>query len=234
MKLYFDCKNGVSGDMLYRGLVEILGEVSPDDRFVEIQLEKLQRSIRENKEKKEEESPGGEDHYHSRSYKEIQDILLSANLETETIKRVAEIFRYLSMAEGQVHKTPVGDVVFHEVGRDEALMNIVGFSAAIEALEADRLYCSVICDGTGTVECAHGTLEVPVPAVSALMDMSAYAFKTRKGAGEMVTPTGLAMLMGAKALYIFKKPSGKKVAQVEVKGTRDTGKGGMKIYAIVK
>ncbi|MCF0144808.1 MAG: DUF111 family protein, partial [Firmicutes bacterium] len=138
-------------------------------------------------------------------------------------------------------------VHFHEVGRDQAINNAIGIGAAIDALKIDEIVTSAICDGSGFVDCAHGRIPVPVPAVRAMMDLCGkeypgFEFRTCEDVDtEMVTPSGLASVIGMGAKPAQASPGsddgmmmiqGQVKAMAEAQGTRDTGRSGLKMYVI--
>ena len=51
----------------------------------------------------------------------------------------------------------------------------------------------VIYEGTGTVNCAHGTLPIPVPAVNNIVSSHHLPIHIDTIKGELVTPTGAAI-----------------------------------------
>jgi uncharacterized protein (TIGR00299 family) protein len=83
-------------------------------------------------------------------------------------------------------------VHFHEVGAVDALVDVVGTVAGLFALKVDRVLCSPLPLGRGEVRCEHGLLPVPAPATLALLE----GVPVLGGAetGEMVTPTGAALM----------------------------------------
>ena len=93
-----------------------------------------------------------------------------------------------------MHRMPPLDVEFHEVGSVDAIVDIVGTCAALEVLGIDRIVCSPIAVGRGTVQAAHGELPTPAPAVTGLLvrrNAPAFGIDTRK---EIATPTGVALM----------------------------------------
>ena len=91
---------------------------------------------------------------------------------------------------------------------------------------------SPLYDGIGTVVCSHGEIPVPVPAVKALMSVCDYEFRTADVDTEMVTPSGLAGLIGIGAVPAAEMPEGRIVKQTEADGGRDTGRPGLRVYII--
>jgi uncharacterized protein (TIGR00299 family) protein len=104
----------------------------------------------------------------------------------------AGAFQLLGEAEAAIHSTPVEQVHFHEVGAVDTIVDIVCAAAGASALNVDRWLASPLNVGSGTVQCAHGTLPVPAPATLSLLgDAPIYSAGP---AMERVTPTGAAIL----------------------------------------
>ena len=98
-----------------------------------------------------------------------------------------------------MHSIPIEKVHFHEVGAVDTIVDIVCAAAGCESLSVDRWMASPLNVGSGTVDCAHGTLPVPAPATLALLaDAPIYSAGI---AMERVTPTGAAMLRALNATY---------------------------------
>lgn len=209
MKLYFDCTSGVSSDMILNALMRMGGDAVWMNQLVLPE-------------------EGTEHHFH-RSHKTVKEILKNSNLPEQVRETALKIYYTIAVAEAKVHESNVEDVHFHEVGRNQAIRNIVGIASALNSLFIEEIYCSEIHDGTGTIECSHGTIPVPVPAVQAMMDSCDYKFVTEDVNMEMVTPSGLGALIGMGAQYIAEIPESVLLMQVVSKGTRDTGKEGLKV-----
>ena len=83
---------------------------------------------------------------------------------------------------------PVEKVHLHEVGALDSIIDIVGAVFALEWVGADRIVCSPLNVGGGTVQSAHGLFPVPAPATLKLLgDAPVYSGAVQK---ELVTPTG--------------------------------------------
>jgi len=214
--LYIDCTNGVSGDMLCKGLLELCG----DPAYVENQ----QRLIFQNGHGHSHEEGHNHDEGHGhdhRSFVAIRDLLQNSSLNEPVKKTAIGIYTVLAKGEAEVHGETLDTVHFHEVGRPEAILNMVGIAAAVNALDPDEIYCSTIHDGTGTVLCSHGEIPVPVPAVRAMMKTCNLNFVCDDVNMEMVTPTGLAALIGLGVKNIQgPKPAWNVVKSVISRGTR--------------
>jgi pyridinium-3,5-bisthiocarboxylic acid mononucleotide nickel chelatase len=131
----------------------------------------------------------------TRTYAIIRAMLEAAPLPDGVRARAQRTFHRLALAEAKVHRSPIDDVHFHEVGAVDAIVDVVGSAAALEWLGAE-LVVSPLPMGRGFVKAAHGTLPLPAPAtVECLAGLATF------DAGidfEFVTPTGAA-IVGAHA-----------------------------------
>ena len=100
----------------------------------------------------------------------------------------------VALAESKVHNKPLEEVHFHEVGAIDSIVDIVGTSILINKINPDRVVSSVVNDGYGFIECAHGTIPVPVPATSEIFANSHAKFRQIDVETELVTPTGAAII----------------------------------------
>jgi pyridinium-3,5-bisthiocarboxylic acid mononucleotide nickel chelatase len=134
----------------------------------------------------------GHSHEPHRSLSAILGIVEAAGLDATVKANASRAFRLLGEAEAAVHSIPVEKVHFHEVGAVDTIVDIVCAAAGAAHLGVDRWISSPLNVGSGTVECAHGTLPVPAPATVRLLGSApVYA---AGGAMERVTPTGAAIL----------------------------------------
>jgi uncharacterized protein (TIGR00299 family) protein len=131
-------------------------------------------------------------HPQHRSLSTILDIIRSASLSDSVKQHASRAFQLLGEAEAAIHSIPVESVHFHEVGAVDTIVDIVCAAAGSEVLDVHRWLASPLNVGSGTVECAHGTLPVPAPATLALLrDAPVYSAGQPM---ERVTPTGAAIL----------------------------------------
>ena len=122
---------------------------------------------------------------------------------TENAKNLAKkIFKIVAEAEAKVHGKEIKDVHFHEVGAIDSIADIVSFAVLFDDLGPEKVYFSTLTDGQGFVECQHGKIPIPVPAVCEIAAKYALPLKITENNGEMVTPTGAAI---AAALYTGEK-----------------------------
>lgn len=131
-------------------------------------------------------------HVHKRGLTEIREIIRKAAISGTAKKTAITIFEALGAAEAKIHRVPVEEIHFHEVGAVDAIVDIVCAAVGAEALGVDEIVCSPLNVGGGTVECVHGTFPVPAPAtVELLEDAPVYSSGVQ---AELVTPTGAAIV----------------------------------------
>ncbi|MEJ2637965.1 MAG: nickel pincer cofactor biosynthesis protein LarC [Desulfosarcinaceae bacterium] len=196
---YFDCFAGASGDMILGALLDAGLTI---ERLRE-EIAKLHLShYRLDVEKVVKKGLGGSqaqviidqahhDHHH-RHLSHIKEIIAQSDLDDTVKEKSTAIFDRLAEAEARVHRSSVEAVHFHEVGAMDAIIDVVGGVIALTALGIDQLYCSPLHVGSGTIECAHGTLPVPAPATAELI--KGRPIYSTGVEGELLTPTGAAIL----------------------------------------
>jgi uncharacterized protein (TIGR00299 family) protein len=127
-----------------------------------------------------------------RTHANIVDLVKGAQLPTRVEARALAVFGVLAEVEGELHRRPIGQVHFHEVGGHDAIVDVVGTAAALEILGIDDVRASPVATGLGVVRTAHGLLPNPAPAVVRLLQgIPTYG---RDVAVELTTPTGAAIL----------------------------------------
>ena len=227
IKIYIDCSAGVSGDMLRRALSGLCTEEQRQT------LAEWQSLVHHPEEEHHDHANHGYDHGHAhnhdhahfhRSFRDLEQALLQSGLPGPVRDLAIRIYRVLGEAEAKVHGESLDTVHFHEVGRPEAFRNLVEIAGAAILLAPAAVECSIIVDGRGTVRCSHGEIPVPVPAVRAMMDSCSLAFDTCDRNTELVTPTGLAALLGIGAIFRPEPPAaGRTLRSAAAPGTRRAG-----------
>ena len=138
----------------------------------------------------------------------IVAMIEAAALPLRVRERAVATFELLGEAERAVHGVPEGeDAHLHEVGGVDAIVDVVGTFAALEALGIERICASGLPVGGGTARAAHGRLPVPAPAVlemAARTGATLLAAQPNEPASELVTPTAMAILG---AVADFERPA---------------------------
>ena len=143
--------------------------------------------------------PGDCPHAHShtqhqgRRLPEIEQLIRQADLPERATQWSLAVFQKLAKAEASVHGIAPEQVHFHEVGATDAIVDIVGTCLGLDWLGVDRLICSALPTGGGTVRCEHGLLPVPAPAVLSMMVSAKVPVYSNGIEKELVTPTGCAI-----------------------------------------
>ena len=131
-------------------------------------------------------------HHEHRSYRTIEALINKSALK-KSVKEVSlNIFSCLARAEAHIHRKKVADVHFHEVGAVDSIVDIVGSAIGVDYLGIDACFSSALPLGSGFVQCQHGTLPVPAPATLELLTRCPGL--SERCEGELVTPTGAAIL----------------------------------------
>ncbi len=194
---YFDCFSGASGDMILGALLDAgLSIERLKEELAKLHLSHYDVRVR----KVVKKGIGGsqalvdvEDHHHHHLHlQHIEQIITESELDDAVKQRSLEVFRRLAQAEAHVHQTSIEHTHFHEVGAMDAIIDVVGSIAGLAAMGIEKIYCSPLHVGSGTVECAHGILPVPAPATAELL--KGKPFYSTGVVGELLTPTGAAIL----------------------------------------
>jgi len=131
-------------------------------------------------------------HDHGRSVREIRRLISRAKLVPSVRDRALAIFEALAAAEARVHGTDVDDVYFHEVGAVDAIVDVTGVAVGLHRLGIERITCSPLPLGHGSVNSDHGLLPLPAPATLELL--RGVPIVPAGIEWETVTPTGAAIV----------------------------------------
>ena len=220
MDLYFECQSGISGDMSVGALLDLgadkvklekaLDSLKLDNEFQYIISKKSINAIMttdfnvilpEHHHCHNEHNEHHNHHEH-RNLHDVNTIINRAEITTNAKNLAKKIFEIVAQAEAKVHGKDISEVHFHEVGAIDSIVDIISFAVLYDDLNPQKSYFSTLTEGSGTVECQHGILPVPVPAVCEIVSKYHLPIKITENQGEMVTPTGAAI---AAALYTAEK-----------------------------
>ena len=200
---YIQAIGGASGDMLLasmidvglplnelRGLVDTLGvsgidfSVTKQDRLgisgthLDVELSDVASS--------------------SHRWQDFVNIVQSSDLSDLIKESSSDIFTLIGQTEARIHGSDPDHVHLHELGTLDTLIDVVGVLSSLEVMGIEKVYCSALPTGSGTVRSRHGLLSVPAPATAQILastGVPSYPPPTNlPSTGEMLTPTGAAIL----------------------------------------
>ncbi|MFV0260744.1 MAG: nickel pincer cofactor biosynthesis protein LarC [Acidimicrobiales bacterium] len=157
--------------------------------------------------------------HHHRRWSAIDATIAGAGLPEPVAAGARRTFARLAAVEAGIHRVPVDEVAFHEVGALDAIVDIVGTWSALDALGVGTVVTGPVGLGHGTVRSLHGRLPVPSPATADLL--AGVAVHPIDIDLETVTPTGAALLTGMTDRW-GPIPAGRIRATARGAGTKDT------------
>jgi uncharacterized protein (TIGR00299 family) protein len=196
---YIDAASGASGDMLLSALVDAGWAITELQAVVErlklpeactVAAERVMRGPIAATHV-EVRTPHSHQHRHLHH---IEKIISAAELSQTVKERAIAVFTRLAVAEAKVHNTTPQKIHFHEVGALDAIIDIVGTCAGLEALGVEKLFCSALPLGSGWTQSEHGQIPIPAPATLELLAVAGAPTRPSPGPGELLTPTGAALL----------------------------------------
>lgn len=194
--LYIDGQSGAAGDMILGALIDlgvdptaieaVLRPIVPSD--FELQVSRV--------------SVNGiaatcvvvvvAEEVKHRHLPQVLSLLDKGDLSPTVKAGVARVFQRLAEAEAKIHSSTLEKVHFHEVGANDAIVDIVGSIWALDQLGVERVYAAPLVLGSGVGRSAHGAIHYPAPAVLEILKGKPVTIVD--GLGETTTPTGAAIL----------------------------------------
>jgi uncharacterized protein (TIGR00299 family) protein len=193
--LIFDPFAGISGDMILGGLIDLgleadwlVSLVASLPVKADLSIEEVTRgSIKATAVNVE---VSGTDVV--RHLSDVLEIIDAAQVEERAREWAAAAFGKLAEVEGDIHGISPDKVHFHEVGADDAIVDILGACAGISHLGIERCFTRPVAVGIGWVKAQHGALPLPAPATIRLLEV--LPVRESEMEGELTTPTGAALL----------------------------------------
>ncbi len=137
---------------------------------------------------------------------DILDLIERSSLSDQVKERASAVFTTLGQAEARVHRVPLTEVHFHEVGAIDSIVDIVGTCLGLHLLGVTRIVCSPFPLARGSLHVQHGPLPMPGPATLEILAAAKAPIVPPPSpvTGELVTPTGAALLC---TLATFEEPA---------------------------
>ena len=222
--LYLECGSGISGDMFVASMIglgadkeklmKVLDSIPVKGFNVEIsdvfksgiKCVDFCVSLDEDNHDHDMEYLHGhshdhEHHHHHHDHRHPSDIkhIIDHTAMSMGAKEIAvKILDIIAEAEAEAHGIPVEEVHFHEVGAIDSIVDIISAAVVFDDLDIHEVIIPGLTEGTGTVRCQHGILNVPVPAVANIVKDNKLDLRISDVKGELVTPTGAAIAAAIK------------------------------------
>lgn len=198
--------SGLSGDIMVAGLLTLAGldQDGLSALLTDLGLAELCGRVRLTTRSLNEVNGVGlevdlpPEHRH-RALKDMEEFFGRSAISDEGKALALKTFRLLAEAEGAVHGRPPEEVHFHEVGALDSIMDIGLAAELLARLAPAGVICGPlpVCDGV--INCQHGLLPAPAPAVLRLLEGVPVVGLASQG--ETVTPTAIALLKGCGAQF---------------------------------
>ena len=202
MILYIDAFNGISGDMILAGFFDIGFPVNKIyENFNKLKLK--EEILIETEDLTSYGLTGKKIKIYSdnkiklkRNYNDLIKIFEESELK-ENIKNISlMILKNLAEAEAKIHNIPINEVHFHEIGCIDTIIDILGFSTAVDYFKIDDFYISTIPVGCGSIKIEHGIY--PNPSPCSLELLKGYRLEILNRDFEFTTPTASAIIKSLK------------------------------------
>jgi pyridinium-3,5-bisthiocarboxylic acid mononucleotide nickel chelatase len=207
---YVDMIGGAAGDMLMAAWVDAGVDVRELERALrsvvadgwELVVERVERGgisathldLVIPGEDDHAHGPFGTHHVHAHAHegRRLPDILAiveRSGLTPLQIERASAIYRRLAGAEARVHGERVDDMVFHQVGQIDAILDVAGTCIALDLFGIEELRTSAFPIGHGLWRGRH-----PNPGPASLDLMRGFPLHTVDVEAQLVSATGAAIL----------------------------------------
>lgn len=119
-------------------------------------------------------------------------MIYSAECNELVKDNAVQTFEIIAEAESRVHGIGIEEVHFHEIGALDTIIDVFGASWCLNELNIDRVISNIPVTGYGYINAAHGIIPLPAPATLKILEN--IPLNRVDIEGEMITPTGAALL----------------------------------------
>ncbi|MDD3306971.1 MAG: nickel pincer cofactor biosynthesis protein LarC [Acetobacterium sp.] len=133
-----------------------------------------------------------------RGLPDIVGIINQAQITNHAKALAIQIFSIIADAEAKAHGVDRERVHFHEVGAVDSIVDIVAVAVCLDNLDIQEVIVPEVYEGRGFVRCQHGTIPIPVPAVTHIAASHQLNLHITSTEGELITPTGAAIVAAIK------------------------------------
>ena len=195
---YFDCFSGISGDMTIAAFLDAglnFGKLSKELARLKLKGYTLKKTkvLRGRIAGTKFDCITDSLPHHHRSLKDIITLIEKSSLKRNVKETAENIFRAIAAAEMKVHgASRAKDVIFHELGDIDSIIDIVGTAIAVDELNIDAVYSSKVSMGRTIIASRHG--KIPIPSPASLELLKGVPVSISEIEAELVTPTGAGIL----------------------------------------
>lgn len=216
MKLYMDCTSGVSGNMIIGAFLNlgmpieyleenILKIVDPKSfkmiinkqNFFGTEVTYFNTILNTDSDKNDGIKTNRMNAV--MALKLLEKSCLNSNVEKSTYKILSSLIDSKAKAHGFERK----DVEFDYEGFSDTLIDILGACLGMEYFHIKEVISSPLQVGTGKIKLKHREMDIPSPMTKILLEGKPYYSSALQG--EMVTPTGAAIVTGFASAYVLQK-----------------------------
>lgn len=237
--LYVDPSiSGVSGNMLLGALVDLGARREVLEELAKVVSQQLDCSVKVKDERVRRYGFGalwldweidekGEDIPGVEFLERVKRVGRAMGWRPEAEALALEAATTLVEAEAAVHRQKVEDVIFHELGSHDTVLDMVGVALLLQDLglvgPSVETWSAPVTVGKGNVEVRHGHLSVPPFVTAELLRRHSIPFRFSHLEGEFATPTGVALLAAmvdhwSQELTLIPKAVGHGAGAKELKG----------------
>ncbi len=232
MNICFDCSSGVSGDMIVGALLDLGADKNALIEAIEslkltnykIKIEKINKKGTPST-NFDVELKNNADHdmnvlfgsgkfaaiKEKRTLKDVKILLNNSTLPNPVKQNAIKIFELIARAEGKAHSIPASEVIFHENGAMDSIIDIVSICFCLHNLGVEKVFVKNLCEGSGKIKTRVGWLPIPTPAVKNIVDEYNIILEQANVDVELITPTGLAALA---IVSKFEQPTNEQVINI--------------------
>ena len=220
--IVIDCQSvGISGDRIVAALIDLgvnsekvikAMELSKDhiEGCKSLKIEILETS-RNGFRAKQIEIMADENKQHrsgNELIKAVSETAKTLGLSSWTSEVANKSIRTLVAAESKLHGKKIDDVVLHEAGSIDTVVDIIGVASSLDILGASKstkIYSTPVAIGGGLFKFSHGTMASPAPATLEILTQNGFDIVGGPLDFELSTPTGVSILtsLAEKTLRYF-------------------------------
>jgi uncharacterized protein (TIGR00299 family) protein len=209
--MVIDCQAaGISGDMMVAALLDL--STNPDEVLdvirsikehvegcnrIDVNFTEVSRSGFRAKQIKIEVTETVEHRSGSELIRIVAETARSLKLSIPAQDFAEKSIRTLVETEARLHRGSSEQVILHEAGSVDTIVDIIGSAKALDDLAAfnnTRVYATPVAVGGGLLHFSHGTVASPAPATLEILTRKGFVITGGPLDFELSTPTGVSIL----------------------------------------